>query len=264
MLKILLNLVIAYVIFLLFLYLIQRTMIYYPAQKAPSPANAGVPEMEVIQLETNDGLMLNSWYRAATEPNLPTIVYFHGNAGHIGNRAFIVKPFLDEGYGVLLLTYRGYSDNPGKPSEEGLYQDARAAMDFIKDKGVSEQCTVLYGNSIGGAVAIQMATEYSVGAIILQSPFTSLGEVGQHHYPFLPVKWFIKDKFTSIQKVDQIDVPVFILHGDSDWIIPPKFSRKLYEALPGPKQLEHIPNKGHNDLFEPSLVIRFIKKHIKC
>ena len=262
--KIILYLIAFYVLLLFFFYLIQRHLIYYPEHHAPSPAQAGVPEMQVVSLHTEDGLMIKAWYRPPTQPNLPTIVYFHGNAGHIGYRAVIVKPLLTQGYGVLLLTYRGYSGNPGKASEKGLYIDARAAMKFIKQHGVSNQCTVLYGNSIGGSVAIQMATEYSIGAMILQAPFTSLADVGQFHFPFFPVKWFIKDKFDSMKKIKKINAPVFILHGENDTTIPPKFSRRLYEALPEPKQMRYIPNRGHNDLFEPDLVIRFIKEQIKC
>lgn len=250
---------------LAFLYIFQRSMIYLPDRTVYSPEDAGVPEMSVVELSTNDGFTINAWYNPPTGPNLPTIAYFHGNAGNIANRGFIVRPYLDEGYGVLLLTYRGYSGNPGKPSEQGLYNDARAAMQFLSDEGISEQCIVLYGNSIGAAVAIQMATEYSVGAIVLQSPFSTLADVATIHYAFfLPFKGLIKDKYDSMSKVDRLHEPVFILHGKSDNIIPPELSRKLFEALPQPKEAEYIPGKGHNDLFKPSLVISFIKKHVKC
>lgn len=250
---------------LAFLYLFQRTLIYIPDNTVYSPEDAGVPEMSVIELSTNDGLKINAWYRPPTGPHLPTIAYFHGNAGNIANRGFIVRPFLDEGYGVLLLTYRGYSGNPGKPSEEGLYNDARAAMDFLTNEGVAEQCIVLYGNSIGAAVAIQMATEYKTGAIVLQSPFSTLADVAKIHYAFfLPFKDLIKDKYDSMSKVDRLHEPVFILHGKNDDIIPPELSRKLLEVLPQPKEAEYIPGRGHNDLFKPDLVINFIKKHVKC
>jgi len=195
MLKIVLYAAAVYSIVLIFLYVVQRHMTYFPDRSIYSPAEAGVPEMDVIELSTNDGLEIKAWYRPPTEPNLPTIVYFHGNAGNIAHRGFIVRPFLRLGYGVLLLTYRGYSGNPGSPSEEGLYNDARAAMDFLGDRGVSEKCTVLYGNSIGGAVAIQMATEYRVGAIVMQAPFSTLADVAQIHYAFfLPFSGLIKEQ----------------------------------------------------------------------
>ncbi len=258
--KIILYIIAIYLVILFLLYLVQRQIIYYPEKFSHSPKEAGVPEMREIKVKTSDNLSIKAWYREPSAPKLPTLVYFHGNAGHIGNRAFIVKPFLNKGFGVLLLTYRGYSSNVGKPHEEGLYKDARAAMEFLKKKKVPS--IILYGNSIGGAVAIQMATEYRVKAIVLQSPFSSLAEVGQYHYPMFPIRWFIKDKFNSIKKAEKIKVPVFILHGDADRIIPPKFSKKLYEAFSEPKKIKMIENRGHNDLFEPKLVIKFINEVI--
>lgn len=261
MLKIAVYAVVVYLALVAFFYWNQRQLIYLPEQDFPSPADAGVPEMQVIQLPTRDGLLLHAWYRRPVDPDRPTVVYFHGNAGHIGYRAVIVKPLLEKGYGVLLLTYRGYSGNPGKPSEEGLYHDARAAMQYLLDERIPSRCRVLYGNSIGASVAMQMATEYQVGAVVLQSPFTSLADVGHVHYPFFPVKWLIRDRYDSVAKAKKLQAPILILHGDDDRIIPPKLSRKLFLALPEPKEALYIPNRGHNDLFEPAIVISFIDKH---
>jgi len=262
--KIALNIIIIYLVISAFLYLFQRNLIYFPVQYSPTPKEAGVPEMQVVRMQTEDGFSIKGWYRAPIKEGQPTLVYFHGNAGHIGHRGMIVKPFLDKGYGVLLLTYRGYSGNPGKPSEQGLYADARAAMQFLKEKGVSDRCIVLYGNSIGAAVAIQMVTEFDVGAIVLQSPFTSLPDVGQYHYRFWPVKWFAWDQYNSLEKAEKVKAPVFILHGESDRIIPSKFSRILFEALNEPKEAKYIPDRGHNDLFKPDLVLDFIDRHVEC
>jgi uncharacterized protein len=253
-----------YAALVLLLYLNQRQFIYFPYQAFPSPEAAGVPDMQVVTLQTDDQLDLKAWYRPPTHSHFPTIVYFHGNAGHIGFRAPIVKPFLEAGYGVLLVTYRGYSTNPGKPYEEGLYKDARAALHFLQQKGVPHSCIVLYGESIGTAVAVQMATEYPVGGLILQSPFTSLGDIGQFHYPIFPIKWLIKDQFNSLAKASLVQSPTFILYGKNDDIIPPHFSIELFEALPGPKEIHPISNIGHNDLFDSQFAISFIKQHVKC
>jgi len=243
----------------------QRQLIYFPSgSQIPTPIAAGVPEMQVVDLHTKDGLTLQAWYSRATQPTKPTVVYFHGNAGHIGHRASIIKPFLKAGYGVLLVTYRGYSGNPGKPSEKGLYEDGRAAIKFLTKKKVPQHCLVLYGESVGTAVAVQMATEYPVGAIVLQAPFTSLVDVAKFHYPFFPVKWLLKDRFASVEKVKNVHAPVFILHGSNDSIIPPVLSRQLLRAFKRPKQADYIPDTGHNDLYEPSRVINFIDKTIKC
>jgi fermentation-respiration switch protein FrsA (DUF1100 family) len=250
-----------YCLFVLLVYLLQRHLIYFPSpvNAMPSPDASGVPEMHIVELHTADGLTLKAWYQKPPLANAPTLVYFHGNAGHIGHRAFQVMPFLTAGYGVLLVTYRGYSGNPGTPCEEGLYLDARASLEFLASQNIPNRNIVLYGESIGTAVACQMASEYTVGAIILQSPFTSLEDVGKYHYPFLPVGWLIKDKFDSLKKTSQLHVPVLMLCGDNDTIIPPSLSLKLFHAFSEPKQFVSVAHSGHNDLYEPRSVILFIK-----
>ncbi|MCE5318436.1 MAG: alpha/beta hydrolase [Parachlamydia sp.] len=230
-------------------YLFQRHLIYFPSRYDGSPGAAGVPEMEEIALHPSDGLTIKAWYRPPLQSQFPTLVHFHGNAGHIGNRGMLMKPFLDEGFGVLLLTYRGYSGNPGQPSEEGLYRDARAAMQFLQKQGIPKNCTVLYGDSIGAAVAVQMASEFPVGALVLQVPFTSLAAVGRYHYPIFPIQWLLKDHYDALAKAPEIHVPVLIIHGENDTITPAAFGRELYEAFSGPKQIELIPHADHNDLF---------------
>jgi len=241
------------VLFLIFFF--QRSLIYFPEYSDLTPEMAGVAEMKTVLLKTEDGLQIKSWYAPPKVPESLTIVYLHGNAGHIGYRAALVKPYLNVGYGVFLLTYRGYSGNPGKPSEEGLYADARAALEFLKGKSV-----VLFGESIGSAVAIQMALEYDVKAIILQSPFTSLADVGAYHYPFLPVKWLLRDEFQSLEKAPKVHIPVCIIHGQNDGIIPKEMALKLFSAFSEPKTLLLVPYSGHNDLYEPRAVIEFIQK----
>jgi fermentation-respiration switch protein FrsA (DUF1100 family) len=258
MVQFILSVVFAYCLIVLLFYFLQRHLIYFPsAEQGLSPALAGVSEMDIVLLHTADGLTLKAWYYSSPSPT--TLVYFHGNAGHIGNRAQLVKPFLRAGYGVLLVTYRGYSGNPGKPSEEGLYQDGRAAMEFLIQNNIPSKNIVLYGESIGTAVAIQMATEYSVGAVVLHAPFPSLADVGQFHYPFIPVKWLIKDRFSSLKNAKKVHAPVLILHGANDIIVPPLFGQQVFKALSEPKRIEYLPHVGHNDLYEPARVIHFIQ-----
>ncbi|MBA2369360.1 MAG: alpha/beta hydrolase [Candidatus Protochlamydia sp.] len=247
---------------LLFLYFVQRQLIYFPSSFSPTPSEAGVSEMQTVTLHTTDGLSLKAWYCPSIQAELPTLIYFHGNAGNIGNRGQIIQPFLKHGFGVLLTTYRGYSGNPGNPNESDLYKDARAAFEFLKNQNVTQNCTVLYGESLGTAIAIQMAIEYTPGATILQSPFTSLGDLAQYHYPFFPVRWLIKDHYRSLEKVKQIKIPVLVLYAAKDDIVPPDFSISLFEALPATKQIQAIPDIGHNDLFNPSYAINFIKKYV--
>jgi len=256
---------IVYFCFLVLVYTFQRSLIYFPDKTYYTPREAGVPEMKEIKLITSDDQTIIAWYRPPQESSKPTLVYFHGNAGNISNRGFIARSFINKGYGMLLLTYRGYSENPGKPSEEGLYQDARAALRFIQSEGVPPECVVLYGTSVGSAVAIQMATEFKVATLILQSPFTSLRDVANYHYPFfLPFSGLVSDKYDSLSKAHKISLPVLIIHGKEDRIIPPELSQQLLEKFSGPKLAEYVPGRGHNNLFEPDLVDAFITKHVQC
>jgi uncharacterized protein len=249
-----------YFIIVALLYLFQRHLIYFPMSGTPTPEESGVPEMGVVALKTDDGLNLKAWYRPPLQPSLPTIVHFHGNAGHIGHRGIIVKPFLDLGFGVLLVTYRGYSGNPGSPSEKGLYLDGKAAIEFLIRDGIPMQKIVLYGDSIGTAVAIELATKYPVCALVLQAPFTSLADVGEFHYPYFPIRLLLKHKFENLKKAGNVQAPVLIIHGLSDDIIPAKFGRRLFDALHEPKKIELIQGVGHNDLYEPGRIIRFIQE----
>jgi fermentation-respiration switch protein FrsA (DUF1100 family) len=262
MLKFFIIIICFYALMLLFFYLVQQYLIYFPSSFSQTPVEAGVSEMQIVTLQTKDGLSLKAWYRPSFHSQLPTLVFFHGNAGNIGNRGQIIQPFLKNGYGVLLTTYRGYSGNPGKPHESGLYKDARAAIEFLQKKDVPENCIVLYGESLGSAIAIQMATEYEPGAIILQSPFTSLGDIGQFHYPFFPVRWLIKDQYSSLEKAKQITVPVLVLYGAKDDTIPPSFSIQLFEAFRATKQIQAISDIGHNDPYNSVFAINFIKNYV--
>jgi fermentation-respiration switch protein FrsA (DUF1100 family) len=265
MLKLLIIIILClYIAVLFFFYLNQRSFIYFPSKSASTPIKAGVPEMQVVSLTTKDGLALEAWYRPSLDSQTPTIVYFHGNAGHIGHRGPIVLPFLAKGYGVLLVTYRGYSGNPGYPSEKGFYQDARAAIQFLQEQNVPLHCVVLYGESIGTGVAVQMAAEYPIGALILQSPFTSLTDIAKLHYPFLPVNWLMKDQFNSLKKAKLIHAPSLVLYGQKDVLIPPSISLQLFEALDTIKEIQAIPQNDHNSPFNPHLTINFIQKHVSC
>lgn len=249
-----------YLATLILIYFFQEKMTYFPSITISAPREARVPEMQIIELQTEDGLKIKGWYSPPKSQNQPTLVYFHGNAGDISNRSFIARTFLDLNYGFFLLTYRGYSGNPGTPSEQGLYSDARAVINFLMKKGLSPKSIVLMGESIGSGVAIQMATEFPIHALILMAPFSSLADVAKIHYSFfLPFNWLIKEKYDSMAKAAHIHAPVLIIHGKKDTIIPPELSRKLFEKFPEPKKAAYIPGSGHNDLFEPHLIDQFIR-----
>ncbi len=235
------------------MYLFQRSLLYHPGGPSGSPADAGVPEMTPVDLGTADGLTLTSWFRAA-DPGRPTIVFFQGNAGHIGNRGFKARGFLDAGYGLLLTGYRGYGGNPGSPTEEGLYADGRAALAFLADRGVAPGELILYGESLGTGIAVHLAAEMAAdepaGGLVLETPFSSIADVAASNYPFIPARWLVKDRFDSAAKIARVDAPVFIFHSRDDRVIPVRFGERLFEAAVEPKSSLWTDGGGHNALYE--------------
>jgi hypothetical protein len=262
------------------LFMFQRQLIYHPSQYLPSPAEAGVAEMQALRVTTDDGLALTFWYRPALAGQ-PTLVYFHGNGGNLGGRALKARAYLDAGFGVLLAAYRGYGGNPGKPSESGLYADARAQLEFLRQNGVAAAQWVLYGESLGSGVAVQMAYEQAlgmggpdtaagtpvaaapVGAVVLEAPFSSLADAAQAHYPFVPARFLLRDRYDSTAKIGQVKTTVFIVQGEQDAVIPTELGKRLFKAAREPKQARWIPGAGHNNLYDygvPGMVVDFVRK----
>lgn len=227
----------------------QRHMMYFPVRGDVDPARAGVPEMQRVTLQTEDGLALTAWY-APARGHAATLLYLHGNGGHIGHRALKVRPYLDAGFGVLLLSYRGYGPNPGAPTEAGLYADGRAALASLESSGVAADRIVLYGESLGSGVAIELAAHTSVGAVLLEAPFTSIADVAAYHYPFLPARWLVRDRYDSASKIAKVRAPLLVLHGAKDRIVPERFGRALFEAASEPKEFRPFPEGSHNDLYD--------------
>jgi uncharacterized protein len=232
-------------------------MQYYPDRGTPgTPAANGAPEMKAVTVTTEDGLPLLAWFapprtkdgKVAKDGRI--IVLYHGNAGHIGGRASKVRVFLDRGYGVFLSEYRGYGGNPGSPTEQGLYADARAGLKWLEAQGFSPAQFVIYGESIGSGPAVQMALEWQPKILILESPFTSAVEVAKNAYFWLPVDVLLKDRYENIAKIRDIHASLLIVHGDMDTVIPHALGQKLYDAANHPKQIIIIENGAHNDLYE--------------
>lgn len=239
----------------------QRKLIYFPAKEQPKRQAFQADDMQQIALLTEDGLSLNAWYKPAIAAQV-TIVYLHGNAGHIGYRMPLVRQFLTAGFGVLLLEYRGYGGNQGQPSEQGLYQDGRAAIKYLVGQGIFANHLVLYGESLGTGLATQLATEFPVCALVLQSPYTSLTALARYHYPwlFLPPR----DKYDSLARIATLHVPILILHGKQDEIIPYQQALTLFQAANEPKRLISLDNKGHNNLWTGNFaeeIALFIRSH---
>jgi uncharacterized protein len=238
---------IAYLLVLAYLYVFQRQLLYFPDPTRPQLGVLAQLSVREVQLTTADGLSLLSWYLPA-RPGRPVILYFHGNGGNIGHRADWVQRFAREGYGVLMLEYRGYGGNPGKPTEAGFHQDALAAYNFLEREGIAAERVVLYGESLGSGVAVHLAANRHVGGLILESPYTSVAAVAQFHYPYIPAARLIWDRFDSLSRIDRVKAPILVLYGGRDAIVPGRFSQTLFDAAPEPKESWFAPDAGHEEL----------------
>lgn len=245
----------------LFLFVYQRNLLYHPVKELAGPHNYGIYEGQLVKLTTEDSIKISAWY-VPPKHNEPVMVYLHGNAGNLGDRAEKLKSFVKHGLGMLAVSYRGYGDSEGSPSEKGLYNDARAAINYLKSQGINTKDTFLYGESLGSGVAIQMATEYELKAIVLEAPYTSIANRAQELYPYVPVKLLLLDKFDSLSKIGRVKEPVLIFHGYLDEVMPIIHGRRMLEAASEPKEARFYENKGHTDFDWNELAdqtYRFIK-----
>ncbi|HVO14862.1 MAG TPA: alpha/beta hydrolase [Alphaproteobacteria bacterium] len=245
----------------------QRRLLYFPDRSRPEPAPGDPADMTAVDYVTADGLRLSGWYWPPAAPGLPVLVHFHGNAGHIGDRAPLMRPYLDAGFGLLLAEYRGYGGNPGRPTETGLHADARAALDFVAGQGVTPDRIVLYGESLGTGVAVRLAAESPVGALVLEAPFTSAADVGASAYPFVPVRLLMLDRFDSLRRIAAVTAPLLVLHGERDATVPVAHGRRLLAAARVPKEGRFYAEAGHTDLYDFGIaeeVITFLARHGLC
>ena len=228
---------------------LQRRMMYFPISDVPTPAEVGLSDVEPLTFETSDGLRLNGWFVAASGPSpRVTLLVFNGNAGNRAHRAPLAAALQHHGFQVLLVDYRGYGGNPGTPTENGLAADSRAARAYLTRRpDVDASRIVYFGESLGTAVAIDLAVEHPPAAIVLRSPFTSMADVGRYHYPLLPLRLLLRDRFAAIDQIRRIRVPLLVIAGGRDGIVPIENSRRLYDAAVAPKTLLVLPSADHND-----------------
>jgi fermentation-respiration switch protein FrsA (DUF1100 family) len=210
----------------------------------------GLSGVEIVQLATPDGETLVNWY-APARTGLPTILFFHGNGGEIADRPERFAAYQAQGFGIFYLSYRGYGASTGSPSEQGLLADARAACDWLTGKGVAADDLVLVGESLGSGVAVQIAAERKVAAMALEAPFTSAADVAAGIYWYLPVSLLMKDQFRSADVIGKVTIPLLIIYGDADTIVPPGQSLRLFEMANEPKEIAALAGAGHDLIAEP-------------
>jgi fermentation-respiration switch protein FrsA (DUF1100 family) len=241
----------------------QSHLIYVPAQQLKAPTAYGLTGFSIVSVKTQDGLTLKAWYHPA-KPHKPTLFFLHGNAGHIGDRAHIVQPYIKEGFGIFLFEYRGYGDNPGYPSETNNVADAEIALQNLRRHNA---CVIVYGESLGTGVAVALAAQNKVAALILESPFSRLSDVAKKHYPFLPVDIILREQYDSIDSIANIHAPVLLMHGAQDQLVPVTESEKLYQAALPPKSLMIAPDKAHSNLdpmWMKNVATDFLRKNKVC
>ena len=248
-LRVVIVLIAAFALLVGLLWLFQRRLIYLPDNSAVPPAASVLPSGRDITLHTDDGLDLAAWYVPAPRASCrPTVLVAGGNAGHRGFRAPLIQALGAAGFGVLLMDYRGYGGNPGAPSEQGLAADIRAAHRFLTvDQAIPAGELVYFGESLGAAVVTELAAEYPPAALVLRSPFRDLAAVAQEHFPFLPVRWLLRDRFPVVDTVAGLRVPTLVIYGTADTVVPPEQSRAVADGAGGPVETLVVPGADHND-----------------
>ena len=250
--------IVAYAAAALGMYVFQRKLQYHAENKGLTPESVGIIGASVETLTTADGEKIILWY-APARAGMPTILYFHGNAGEIGDRPLRFNYYHSGGFGVAYLSYRGFGGSSGSPSEAGLIADANAAYDWLIAKGVEPGRIALLGESLGSGVAVQLAAKREVGAVALEAPYTSTVEVAAKIYWWLPVHALMKDQFKSIDFIAAVVAPLLVVHGDQDELIPVEFGRRLFAAANQPKELEVVQGFGHDVLFEETTWAREVE-----
>lgn len=228
---------------------LEQRYIYFPdRQLVATPAAVGLA-YEEVRFAAADGVRLHGWYLPG-EPGRPLVLFCHGNAGNISHRLESLRLLHDLGLSVFLFDYRGYGQSEGSPGEEGTYADARGALAWLGERGWPPERLIYAGESLGAAVAVQLALEHPPAGLVLEAPFTSIAAMGRHHYFLLHflLGWLLDARYDNLAKIGRVRSPLLIIQGEADSIVPPAMARRLYEAAGGPKTLRLIPGADHNDL----------------
>jgi len=230
----------------LLMYVFQRSLMYFPDPNRHAPAASGLPQAEEVMFDSADGERLIAWH-VPPRDDRPVVIYFQGNAGGLDLRADRFAWLTADGTGLVALCYRGYGGSSGNPSEQGLISDAFAAYDFAVARYPGRRI-VLWGESLGTGVSLALASERKVAGVMLDAPFTSAADVGASAYPFLPVRWLIKDTFRSDLRIGKVAAPILIQHGERDRVVPIAFGEKLFALAREPKRFVRYPEAEHSNL----------------
>lgn len=238
----------AYMTVTVLLYAFQRKLMYHPESNLPSPEDEGLQGVEAVAIAGHDGIPLHCWWAPPPEGGF-TVLHFHGNAGDLTHRADRLKLLKNMGFGVLLAGYRYNGGSGGKPSEEAIIADAKMVFDWLV-RHVPADRIILYGESLGTGVALALAAEGKGRAVVLEAPYSSIADVAASRYPLIPVRRLMKDGFDSMSRIQRVKVPVLILHGTDDRVIPIRFARRLKAGSGQQAVMHEYEGGGHTDLFD--------------
>ena len=247
-----------YLFIIIFLSFYQRKLLYHPSENNYLDETSLNHKVEKVYIQSENKLV--SW-NFQKNPKFKTLLFFHGNAGRLDNRIYKLNELAKLDLNYLIIAYRGFSGNKGNPTEMGLYKDAKAAKDWLNNQGIDDQNIILYGESLGTAIAIDLGKSFKFSGIILESPFTSMEKLAKKYYPIFPIKMILKDKYDSLEKIKEINFPILVMHGEKDTIVPFSMGVEIYENANSPKLKYFIKYDDHMMNFDQNLV-KAIEKFI--
>jgi len=248
-----------YFFIVIFLFFYQRKLLYHPSENNYLDDGSLNHKIEKVYIPSDQKLV--AWY-FKKNPKYKTLLFFHGNAGKIDNRIYKLNEFSKLDLNYLIFAYRGFSGNEGKPSEKGLYKDARATKYWLNLNNIEDSKIILYGESLGTSIAVDLAKEFDFSGIILESPFTSMQELAKIYYPYLPIKLLLKDKFKTDEKISNINSPILIMHGKKDKIVPFFMGEKMFNLAKNPKYSFFVDYDDHMMDYSNNL-LNSLEKFIK-
>ena len=259
--EIFIGILVIYASVLIVLFIFQRNLMYHPNENNYFGDKLEV-EIEKVKIITSDNINLLGWFHNKDLKKFKTILYFHGNAGKLDNRIYKLNYFKNMDVNFLIIAWRGFSGNKGKPSEEGLYEDGKSAIEWLKNLGLTEKDIIIYGESLGTGIATEIAQNNKFAGLILETPFTSMIEAAKNFYPYIPVGLLLKDKYKNDKKIKNINIPILIMHGEADQIVPFWMGKTIYEIANQPKYSYFTKYDDHMMEFDENLVLN-LEKFIK-
>ena len=248
------GILIIYTSVLILLFIFQRNLMYHPDENNYFGDKLEV-KIEKVQIKTSDNISLLGWFHNKDLKNYKTILYLHGNAGKLENRIHKLNHFKDMDVNFLIIAWRGFSGNEGKPSEKGLYEDGKSAIMWLNSLGIVEEDIIIYGESLGTGIATEIAQNKNFAGLVLETPFTSMVEAAKNFYPYIPVGLILKDKYKNDEKIKNINIPILVMHGEADQIVPFWMGKKVFNLANDPKYSYFTTTDDHMMEYDKKLVL---------